>query len=148
MSHQIRAYKESDVQNLLELIQLNTPEFFDQSEWQEYLDYLKEHLEEYYVVEIDKKIVGCGGINYFWNDGVARISWDAIHPQYQGRGIGLDLLQYRINKIKQQKSIHKIVVRTTQLVYQFYEKGGFTLRETQKDFWAPGFDLYLLELNI
>jgi hypothetical protein len=38
-------------------------------------------------------------------------------------------------------------VRTTQLVYPFYQKLGFEIRKSEPDFWAPGFDLVEMELT-
>jgi ribosomal protein S18 acetylase RimI-like enzyme len=48
-------------------------------------------------------------------------------------------------KLKTFPSVQTIMVRTTQLVYRFYEKAGFKLVEQQKDYWAEGLDLYRME---
>ncbi|EMR01507.1 hypothetical protein ADICEAN_03364 [Cesiribacter andamanensis AMV16] len=47
--------------------------------------------------------------------------------------------------LRQHPEVATIVVRTSQLVYRFYEKGGFTLKEVVQEYWAPGFDLYYME---
>jgi ribosomal protein S18 acetylase RimI-like enzyme len=41
-----------------------------------------------------------------------------------------------------------IIVRTSQLAYKFYQKVGFELEKTEKDFWAKGFDLYQMKMNL
>lgn len=87
-------------------------------------------------------IAGCGGINFSENGSTGKISWDILYPQYQGKGLGTTLLHYRINKLKEMEHIKAITVRTSQLVYRFYEKNGFVLQEVVKDYWAKGFDLY------
>ena len=74
-----------------------------------------------------------------------RISWDIIHPAYQGKSLGAKLLKYRLEKLRSISSIEKITVRTSQLVYKFYEKQGFVLLEVRKDYWADGFDMYKME---
>jgi [ribosomal protein S18]-alanine N-acetyltransferase len=56
------------------------------------------------------------------------------------------LTQYRINQINENPKIELIVVRTTQLVYKFYEKMGFKLEKVEKDFWAKNFDLYQMQM--
>lgn len=94
------------------------------------------------------KIIGSGGINYFADAKLARISWDIIHPDFQGKGIGKELTLYRIDQIRKNPQISLIVVRTTQLVYQFYRKMGFELEKVEQDFWAKGFDLYQMTLEL
>ena len=144
----IRPYKNTEKEELLNLIRLNIPRYFDPSEEHDFSSYLDNELESYYVVEEEGKIIGCGGINYFPKERVARISWDMVHPESQGKGVGKKLTLYRIEEIKKNPDIDTIVVRTTQLVYPFYEKAGFTLEKTEKDFWAPGYDLYQMEIRL
>ncbi|WP_394330762.1 GNAT family N-acetyltransferase [Cesiribacter andamanensis] len=68
-----------------------------------------------------------------------------FHPEAQGRGLGSQLLAHRLAMLRQHPEVATIVVRTSQLVYRFYEKGGFTLKEVVQEYWAPGFDLYYME---
>ncbi len=144
----IRPYKTEDKSTLVHILRLNTPEYFDPSEEKDFIEYLNNHLESYFIVEEDNSIVGSGGINYFPEEETARISWDIIHPDYQGKGIGKALTLYRIEEIKRQPNIKQIIVRTTQLVYKFYGKMGFELEKTEKDFWAPGLDLYQMRMPL
>ncbi len=112
----IRKYNPSDKPQLIELLRLNTPEYFSPNEEDDLIEYLDKDSENYYVLEIDSKILGCGGFN-LWDDGkVARISWDILHPQSQGKGLGTELTKFRIQKIKEIESVKTIVVRTSQLV--------------------------------
>lgn len=142
----IRSYLPCDKPQLLALINLNIPYFFDPSEAADFTGYLENQIETYFVVEKEKKIVGCGGINYFLEEASARISWDIVHPDYQEKGIGRLLTLHRINEIKKNPAIKNIIVRTTQLTYPFYEKMGFNLEKMEKDFWAKGFDLYQMKM--
>ena len=103
--------------------------------------------ELYFVLLLNKEIVGCGGINFTDDKTTGKISWDIIHPQHQGKSLGAQLLKYRIEKIKSINGIQKITVRTSQLAYKFYEKQGFTLKEIRKDYWAKGYDMYSMEYN-
>lgn len=145
----IREYSESDKLSVIKLLQLNTPEYFDPSENVEFEDYLDNTREDYFVVLRKSKIVGAGGINYFPDENTARISWDMIHPEYQGKGVGKELIQYRIGLIKaSSKNIELIVVRTSQLTHKFYKKMGFVLDKVEQDFWAKDFDLYQMMMKI
>ncbi|TPE45275.1 GNAT family N-acetyltransferase [Pontibacter mangrovi] len=144
----IRPYSPADKPKLLALLRLNTPTYFAEAEGADFAEYLDTRREEYFVVEENGELIGGGGINYFPEEGVARISWDVIHPAHQGKGIGRQLLQHRIRVVQSKPGMHTLIVRTTQLVYRFYEKGGFALEKTEKDFWAPGFDLYQMRMPL
>ena len=130
---------------VINLIRLNIPKYFAPTEETDLNYYLDHERELYYVLLFDGQIVGCGGINFEDNKTTGKISWDILHPQYQGKSLGSQLLKYRIEKIKVIDSIQKITVRTSQLAYKFYEKQGFELNEVKEDYWAKGFDLYRME---
>lgn len=142
----IRAYSPADKEEVLNLIRLNIPRYFAPFEEGDLSMYLDEESDHYFVVEENGNIIGAGGFNHFREERLARISWDLIHPNYHGRGIGSQLTRYRIKEIKKNFGVPEIQVRTTQLVYRFYEKMGFSTLATVKDFWAPGFDLYDMRL--
>ena len=120
----IRPYSIKDKDELLHILRLNMPRYFDVSEEDDFLQYLDQHAANYFVIEENDKVIGSGGINYFDDDTIARISWDIIHPDFQGRGIGKKLAFYRIDEIKKKSTVRLIVVRTTQLVYKFFELGA------------------------
>ena len=67
-------------------------------------------------------VVGCGRINFAENKTIWKISWDIIHPDFQGKSLGTKLLKYRIEVLKTIPGIQKITVRTLQVAYKFYEK--------------------------
>ncbi|MGB0429512.1 MAG: GNAT family N-acetyltransferase [Bacteroidia bacterium] len=149
MNLEILPFKQEYVNSLLKIFDQNVPEYFDQSERDDFAHYLKEETELYYVATLEGEIVGCGGINYAKSDkNAAVISWDMIAPQHHGIGIGKQLLLDRIDMLKKQEGINKIIVRTSQHTYIFYQKMGFELLYTKKDYWAPGIDLYNMEMNI
>lgn len=141
----IRELKEEDKSNVLELFRLNTPIFFSTDEEEDLVFYLDNKIEKYFVVLLDEKLVGCGGINFKENGALGLLSWDFLHPHYQRMGVGTALLNHRLNLLKGMPEIKKIRVRTSQYAYSFYEKGGFELKEKVKDYWADGFDLYAME---
>lgn len=137
----IRNYDKSDKAEVIRLIRLNTPQYFSPEEEVDFIHYLDNEIEEYFIVECESIIAGCGGIN-FEDPSKGIISWDIFHPEYQGKGLGSLLLNFRIKKIKEFSHIRDIYVRTSQLSYKFYEKNGFRLVEVVKDYWAEGLDMY------
>jgi ribosomal-protein-alanine N-acetyltransferase len=93
----------------------------------------------------EEKIVGAGGYNILEKEG--RISWYFIHPDYHAQGIGKALVQHSLSELRQNEEIDRIIVRTSQHAWRFFEKMGFELQKTEQDFWAPGMDLYQMELK-
>jgi len=138
----IRTYHPNDKTKLMELLKMNVPKYFAESEINDLDHYLDHEIEKYYVAELDNQIIGAGGINFEENNKIGIISWDFLHPDFQGVGIGRTLLQHRLAILKAMNEVKIIIVRTSQLTYQFYEKNGFVLEEIHKDYWAEGFDMY------
>ena len=145
---QIRKYVSSDQPALIELLRLNTPEYFSPDEKGDFITYLDSEIEDYFIASIDDQIVGCGGINYKEEDSIGIISWDIVSKSHHGKGIGSELLSHRLSCIKNKLNISKIIVRTSQHVFPFYEKHGFTLIKTVKDYWEKGYDLYHMEMDL
>jgi GNAT superfamily N-acetyltransferase len=141
----IRKYQPSDKAAVLQLLRLNTPTYFAVEEAADLDFYLDHEIALYFIVEHHQQIVGSGGINFSADEKTGIISWDLLHPDFQGLYIGTALLSHRINILLGNPVIEKIIVRTTQLVFQFYEKNGFDLKEIIPDYWAKGFDLYSME---
>jgi hypothetical protein len=48
----------------MNLITLNTPDFFAEEETNDLSNYLDKEIELYYVLLVEGKVVGCGGINF------------------------------------------------------------------------------------
>ena len=141
-SYLIRKYLSADKVAVLNLIKLNTPAFFAEEEMEDLSTYLDKEVELYYVLLVDGEIVGCGGINFAENKTIGRISWDMIHPAFQGKLLGKKLLKHRLEVLRSIPTVQKITVRTSQVAYKFYEKQGFVLNEIKKNYWAEGFDMY------
>lgn len=141
----IRNYTPSDKSAVLTLMRHNMPTYFHADEEPGFSHYLDNEREQYFVIMHDGEIIGCGGLN---TDGPGEmcISWDIIHPDYHGQGYGRQLTEYRIHLVRQDPAVRVLHVRTTQLTDRFYAKFGFKLIRTEKDYWAPGLDLYHMEL--
>jgi ribosomal-protein-alanine N-acetyltransferase len=145
----IRDYNHLDKSAVLRLLQLNTPSYFAKSEENDLVNYLDYEIDKYFIVESNNELIGSGGINFKQIDDkkIGIISWDIIHPNYQGKGIGRKLLEYRLEILKNDHSLTEIIVRTSQHVFKFYENSGFTLKEVVYDYWSEGYDLYAMQLH-
>ena len=67
---------------------------------------------------------------------------------YQGRSLGTLLIRHRIEQLKADKRVKRIIVRTSQFAHGFYGKQGFHLLGTEPNYWAEGIDLYLMEYHL
>ncbi len=143
----IRPYQDFDFQKVVDLFEANSPKYFHPCERKAIIDYINKEREDYYVVTSDNAVIGSGGINYDYESHLAKLSWDMIQPTFQGNGIGKKLTQFRLNRLQKLSRITTIEVRTSQLAHSFYEKMGFVTVASEKDYWAPGFDLFSMEFR-
>lgn len=145
---EIKRFQSSDEPLLLKLLELNTPDYFAHEEKDDFIQYIRHFSQNFFVLKNVDAIIGCGGINIKDDLHSAYLSWDIIHPDEHKKGLGSLLLNYRLKLIQSWPSIRKIKVRTSQITYRFYEKHGFRLCVQVKDYWAKGFDLYEMELQL
>jgi amino-acid N-acetyltransferase len=88
---------------------------------------LYEALREFIIIEDDAKLVGVGALHVIW-DNLAEIRALAINPDYQGQGLGKQLIGILL-----EESLQLGITRVFALTYQsqFFKKCGF--REVAKD---------------
>jgi N-acetylglutamate synthase-like GNAT family acetyltransferase len=142
----IRPFKEIDKDTLVEIFKLNTPQYFDPKEVNDFIEYLEIHSNTYLTLEHEEKIVGGTGYYVKEEDKSGRITWIFFHPSYSGLGLGRQAVEYCLATLKQNPKVEKFVVTTSQLAYKFFEKFGYKLTKTEKDYWGLGLDLYEMEM--
>lgn len=147
--YNIRPYQNSDLEQVKAIFNLNVPAYFAPQEVEDLEKYLQQprYAATFVLVELDGQIVGAGGYNVL-DSNTGQLAWDFIHPDHQGKGVGRTLIQYCLDELLRQKSLQTIQVRTSQLAYPFYEKFGFKTKEIVPDYWAEGFDLYAMQLDL
>ena len=144
----IRPYQETDKAKLIDLLRLNTPKYFAPAEEEDFVQYLIKHESEHYVFEdTDGTILGCAGGNWYPESTDGRVAWFIVDPQAQGRGVGMALLQHCLEVLRSNPATTKVIVRTSQFAEGFFAKGGFTFQYREEDYWAPGYDLVLMDLE-
>lgn len=134
----IREYEPADKEAVLSLIRANTPEYFAPEEEADLSRYLDCEREWFYVLLFDGKIVGCGGINLADERTTGKISWDILHPEYQGRSLGTRLLGFRIEKLGSLGGIRRITVRTSQLGFRILPEAGLRAQGGEKGLLGRG----------
>ena len=141
----IRAYQSADYNAIIDLFLLNTPAFFCEEEQQDLERFLDNEIENFFVAEEDGVVVACGGSNIKENTGF--LSWYIVHPDHQGKGLGKILALHNLTILQANPDLDNIEVRTSQLVYPFYEKLGFKLIGTQGHYWGQNMHLYHMRLQ-
>src|SRR5687768_872652 len=94
----IREYVSHDKEKVMNIFRLNTPTYFSSEEEIDIDYYLENEIDLYYVLEIDDTIIGSGGINFSDDKITGKLSWDLLHPDYQGLGLGIMLVKHRLEK--------------------------------------------------
>lgn len=138
-------YTAADKAQILHLFDLNTPQYFCPPEREDLEAFLNEaEADAYYVAEEEGELLACGGYAAEGNEGW--LCWYIVHPEHQGKGLGGRIVRRSLDELRAIPQITKLVVRTSQLVYPFYEKFGFRLVSTTDNYWGPGMHLYHMEM--
>jgi len=136
----IELYNPTDFIELFDVFKTNVPSYFAPEEIEDFQHYLENETEDYFVLKVNEVIKAAGGINY--DSSKAKLSWDFVQLDAQGKGYGSMLLQHRIAHLANKLQVQTLSVRTSQLAFRFYEKNQFKLINVIKDYWATNFDLY------
>ena len=148
----IRPYKAQDKQDCLDTFKSNVPDFFSENEIADFEAFLT-RLEagipktQFYVIEDENRIVGCGGFGDKDNKNIISLAWGHIHKNEHNKGLGQQLLTYRLALIKRMYSELPLLIDTTQFSYGFYKKNGFRLLKITENYYTEGMHRYDMELS-
>jgi ribosomal protein S18 acetylase RimI-like enzyme len=152
MASNIRLYHKNDKQDCLDTFKSNVPDFFSENEIADFEAFLT-RLEagipktQFYVIEDENRIVGCGGFGDKDNRNIISLAWGHIHKNEQKKGLGQQLLTYRLALIKQQYPLLPVTIDTTQFSCGFYKKNGFRLLNITENYYTEGMHRYDMELT-
>ncbi|WP_028925671.1 amino-acid N-acetyltransferase [Pseudonocardia acaciae] len=82
---------------------------------------LYEDVQEFWVVEHDGRVVGCGALHVLWQD-LAEIRTIAVHPRMAGRGIGHRLVEALLRTARE-LGVRRVFVLTFEK--NFFGRHGF-----------------------
>jgi predicted GNAT family N-acyltransferase len=152
MALNIRMYHKNDKQHCLDTFKSNVPDFFSENEiadFEAFLNRLETGIPktQFFVIEDENRIVGCGGFGDKDNKNIISLAWGHIHKNEHKKGLGQQLLTYRLALIKQLFPQLTLTIDTTQFSYGFYEKNGFRLLKITENYYTEGMHRYDMELN-
>ncbi len=125
-----------------------TKEAFPDS-WPE--SYFKKLLEEYpndfFVAEKDGKIVGYV-LGYEKADKKGWIKAIAVIPEFQGQGIGTEMMAFITKKLEKAENIGLHARTSNRKGVSFYQNMGFDIVKTIEGYYANGDSAYLMEKKL
>jgi len=142
VTYTFREYTSSDHKGCLDVFTSNIPEFFSESEREDFLDFLS-RLPGRYGVVVDEagRIVACGGVaNSRTDPNGADLTWGMVERSLHNRGIGRVLTVGRLEWIRQMPDISVAYLNTSHLTEEFYKKLGFVTTKYIPNGYRPGLD--------
>ena len=144
----IRKAKPSDLNFLNQIFFLNIPKYFHEKEFEDFKKYFNSnHLETYFIIESEDKILGAAGYAYE-NKQTANICWVFVDPAFHSNGLGTKLVNHCIDILKKDNQLNVIQLETSNITYKFYEKMNFKLQYIKKEYWPNNDDLYFMNMNL
>lgn len=144
----IRKYASNDLEAVVAIFRSNIPKYFGPSEEPGLHDFLRDHSDDYYVLEVDGEIVGAGGIAL--NDldpPTVSLCWGMVREDHLGTGLGKALTKFRIALSRGKYPDVPITIGTSQHTEGFYHKLGFLTVEHTRDGFGPGIDECKMRLD-
>ena len=110
---------------------------------------LQNYPHDFFVAEIENKIVGYV-LGYLKPDGTGWIKAVAVKPDFQGQGIGTQIMDFIIARIKEAETgtvgLHSR--KNNQKSTSFYQKMGFKIAETIPEYYPNGDAAYGMEKRL
>lgn len=140
----IRSFASTDLDAVVAIFRSNIPKYFGPSEEQGLLDFLRDtRAEDYYVLEMDGEVVGCGGIalNGDLDPPTVSLCWGMIRDDRLGTGLGKAMTEFRIALANEKYPGVPLTIGTSQHTEGFYQKFGFQTVEYIPDGFGAGIDI-------
>lgn len=147
MNAAFRPYAVTDKAACLALFDSNVPRYFDSSERTDFADFLDGPDGDYFVMEQDAEIYGCGGFAKE-DRGQARFTWGMVDNAHHGLGLGRLLAEYRLQAIEASGRFQEAELFTTPQIATFFAKFGFEIMDVEKDGFAPDMDKVQMILRL
>ncbi|MCM6774146.1 amino-acid N-acetyltransferase [Nocardia sp. CDC159] len=113
----VRRARTSDVQQIKDLVDRYAGKILLEKN----LVTLYESVQEFWVAELDGRLVGCGALHVLWAD-LGEVRTVAVHPEVKGRGIGRLIVDQLIT-IARELELRRLFVLTFET--EFFGRHGF-----------------------
>ena len=139
----VRDYAPADLEACLSVFDSNVPDYFVEAERSEFRDFLGALPGPYVVLELEGRIVACGG-HAFGEEGVADLCWGMVRRDRHRSGLGRLLTEARIERAVRDPRVNTVALNTSQHTEGFYLGLGFETVEVRRDGFAPGLDCLVM----
>jgi N-acetylglutamate synthase-like GNAT family acetyltransferase len=143
-----RPYTKADYEKCLEIFRSNTPDFFGTHEEPDFVDFLERLPCQFFVIEIENEIVGCGGFFIDEEKRSASLCYGMVARKHHKHGLGKYLLLKRLDTISRDPNAERILLDTSQYSKGFFEKLGFVVHEIIQDGYFAGLHRHEMELKL
>ena len=118
---QIRRVFKKDVRNIMSLIRqsVSNEELIRRTRAD-----IVQHIEDYWVLEIDRALVGCVALHSHPEHKMAELACLYVSKSHEGQGYGQKLMAFA-ESLAAEKGVQKIFALSTQAFAYFQQKGGF-----------------------
>jgi N-acetylglutamate synthase-like GNAT family acetyltransferase len=121
----IRRYEPADRASCLSVLDSLTPALLDSAARPLFESWLDRTEGQYFVMEHEETVVGCGGYSLSPDQSTATLRWGMIRNSAQKMGLGRFLLMYRIREIGKTGTVGVVLAHSPQTSAGFFEKQGF-----------------------
>lgn len=146
----IRPYQAFDYEGCIEVMNSNIPRDFLPHEVEDFKRFLLQMPSfnsacPYWVLEINRQIVGCGGIGpSIHNPSQLALIWGMVARQHQKSGLGRLLLMHRLSFADANWPNMVVSLDTSQYAAGFFAKYGFKEIDYLPNGYGPGLDKIIM----
>jgi GNAT superfamily N-acetyltransferase len=146
----IRPYIRTDRHACIALFESNVPAYFGAHERQDFLDCIDEEIGPYFVMQnASGELLGCGGYAMHpESPAVASLCWGMVRRDLCGQGLGVRLLEARLECIRAEGRYDTVRIETTPMSRGFFARHGFTVLREEADGFGGGYDLVEMVLDL
>jgi len=141
----IRNYRPDDGSACLHIFDSNRPKYFTGPERDLFGAYLQRADQPFFVAEVEGQVRACGGFRID-DFGVSFLEWGMVHQNWHRRGVGANLLQWRLDRIRQIGHAWCVLIDTSQHTAPFFARFGFESFRIIADGYQPGLDKVFMRL--
>lgn len=119
---QVRRVFKKDVRAMMALIRqsVNSEELIRRTRAE-----IIQKIEDYWVLEVDRSLVGCVALHLFPEHGIAELACLYVSKSHADEGYGRKLMAFA-ESLAADKGMHRMIALSTQAFAYFQQKGGFT----------------------